>query len=263
MNNNQICKSTQEIAKKAGEYIKRSRLSFTDSDVNTKGTHDLVSFVDKTAEKMIVADLQKLMPKAGILAEEGTGEQTNSDLFWIIDPLDGTTNFISNLYPYAVSIALRKNNETVIGVVYEIGKDECFFAYKGSPAFLNNIEIKVNNKTSLNDSLIATGFPYNDYSKQEQYLETLSYFMQNTRGIRRFGSAATDLVYFACGRFDAFFEYSLKPWDVAAGAFIAKQAGGVVSDFSGGNDFLFGQEIIAASPEIFESFIEALRKRFL
>jgi myo-inositol-1(or 4)-monophosphatase len=262
MNYSEICNQTKAVAQEAGAYIKSQIQNLSDKDVEYKGSHDLVSFVDKTAETMIVKKLQEILPEAGILAEEGTGSAENTSLLWIIDPLDGTTNFVSGLYPHAVCIALQQNDRIVVGVVYEIGRDECFAAFEGGEAELNGQKISVNHKSNLNDALISTGFPYNDFSRQEQFMETLSYFMRETRGIRRFGSAAVDLCYFACGRFDAFYEYSLKPWDVAAGAFIAQKAGGRVSDFSGGENFLFGREILAASPELFEAFFKPVQNAF-
>jgi myo-inositol-1(or 4)-monophosphatase len=262
MNYSDICNQTKTVAKEAGAYIKSQIQNLSAEDVEHKGSHDLVSFVDRAAEELIVEKLQKILPEAGILAEEGSGSSANTSLLWIIDPLDGTTNFVNGLYPHAVSIALRRNEQTVVGVVYEIGRDECFSAFEGGKAELNGRKILVNRKTNLNDALISTGFPYNDFSNQEEFLETLSYFMRETRGIRRFGSAAVDLCYFACGRFDAFYEYSLKPWDVAAGAFIAQKAGGKVSDFSGKDNYLFGREIAASSPELFEAFLKPIQHAF-
>ena len=153
-----------------------------------------------------------------------------------------------------------ENNETVIGVVYEIGNDECFYAYKDSPAFLNGKIIKVSNIQNLSDSIIATGFPYYDYDQNMNILNSLEYLMRHTSGIRRFGSAATDLAYVACGRFDAFYEYSLNAWDVAAGAFIVERAGGKVSDFNKGNNYLFGREMVAANSFIFNEFSDVIKK---
>ena len=135
----------------------------------------------------------------------------------------------------------------VLGVVYEVGRDECFYAWKDGGAFLNDKAIHVSTRNDINDSLLATGFPYNDFSKLEGYIEFLKWTMTNARGVRRLGSAATDLAYVACGRFDAFWEYDLKPWDVAAGSLIVKEAGGKVSDYSGGNNYLFGKEIVATN----------------
>jgi myo-inositol-1(or 4)-monophosphatase len=255
-----ICKQVIQVSKTAGNYIRKEKNNLSSEHVETKSLHSFVSYVDKTAEKIIVDELKKILPDSGFITEEET-ETIKSDNFnWIVDPLDGTTNFIHGVEPYAVSIALEEKGEMVVGVVYEIGKNECFYAYKNSSAFLNGLEISVSKKINLENSLIATGFPYYDFQKNEQILKVLDYFMRNSRGIRRLGSAATDLAYVACGRFDAFFEYGLSPWDVAAGAFIVKQAGGKIGDFSKGNDYLLGREIIAANNLVYLEFAETIRK---
>ena len=254
-----ICKETCEIAKEAGEYIRGESLKFTTEDIETKGKHDYVSYVDMNTEKKIINNLQKLIPGAGFIAEEGTYKQEKK-YNWIIDPLDGTTNFIHGLPPYSVSIALMDNQEIILGVVYEIGLDECFFTRKDSPAYLNGKEINVSKITKVNDSLLATGFPFSNFDRFDQFIDSLRYFMRNSHGVRRMGSAAVDLVYTACGRFDAFWEYNLKPWDIAAGTIILQNAGGKVSDFSGGNNYLSGKEIVAGNPYLFEEFLEHVRK---
>ncbi|MFW6371385.1 MAG: inositol monophosphatase family protein, partial [Bacteroidota bacterium] len=148
----------------------------------------------------------------------------------------------------------------VLGIVYEMGLDECFYSWKGGPALLNGKEIQVSTTASVADSLIATGFPYTNYSLINNFMETLDFFMKNSHGLRRLGSAAADLAYVACGRFDAFYEYNLKPWDVAAGAFLVQQAGGKVSDFNGGNNYLFGGEIVTANNQIFPEMQEVIEK---
>jgi len=155
---------------------------------------------------------------------------------------------------------LQEKDKTVLGLIYEIGFDECFYAIKNKKAFLNGKEIKVTNTSKVQDSLIATGFPYYDYKKLSQFMESLKHFMQNSHGLRRLGSAATDLAYVACGRFDAFYEYSLSPWDVAAGAFIVEQAGGKVSDFSGGNNYINGKEIIASNSNLYYNFFRNINR---
>ncbi len=254
LNLNEICNSTITLAKQAGKYIQDQREGFSFSKVETKGQHDFVSHVDKEAERILVEGLRQILPGSGFIAEEGTGSLVEGGYNWIVDPLDGTTNFIHGLSPFAVSIALAKGNEILLGVVYEISLDECFYAWMGSPAYLNGKAISVSQINKVDDSLIATGFPYYNYSRMKEYMQTMEYFMQHSHGLRRLGSAATDLVYVACGRFDAFYEYSLKPWDVAAGAFIVQQAGGKVSDFKGGNTYIFGDDIIATNANIFNEF---------
>ncbi|MAY83671.1 MAG: inositol monophosphatase [Flavobacteriales bacterium] len=219
-----------------------------------KSLNSLVSYVDKTAEQMIVETLSELLPEAGFIAEEGTSDKVGDQYNWIIDPLDGTTNFLHGLPVYAVSIALQfqdededEDGDIVLGVVYEVNRDECFYSWKGGKAFLNNEEISVSKESNVKDSLFATGFPYYDYERIDSYFEVLKHLAQNSRGVRRMGSAAVDLAYVACGRFGAFFEYSLHPWDVAAGAFIVQQAGGEVFDFKGGDNWLHGKEILATN----------------
>ena len=154
------------------------------------------------------------------------------------------------------------DNKIVLGVIYEINLDECFYAWEGSEAYLNGKEISVSNAPTLADSLIATGFPYYNYGRQDEYMELFKHFMKHTHGLRRLGSAATDLAYVACGRFEGFYEYSLQPWDVAAGAFIVKQAGGRVSDFKGGDDYIFGKEIVAGNTFMFDEFLNRVKVYF-
>lgn len=254
MNYKDICTKTVEIAKNAGDFIRNEGLKFSTNDIETKGKNDFVSYVDKGAEKLIVDALSALLPDSGFIAEENTSTTKGEVYNWIIDPLDGTTNFIHCLSPHAVSIALQENEKTVVGVVYEIGMDECFYAWKNGGAFLNNKKIHVSNKNKVADSLIATGFPYKDFGKMERFMHTLTYFMQNSHGLRRLGSAATDLAYVACGRFEAFYEYGLNAWDVAAGAFIVEEAGGLNCDYSGEDNFIFGHEIISSNAGIFAEF---------
>lgn len=236
-----------ELIKTTGNFIRDEKGKIKEQQIDDKAHNSFVTYVDKKAESMLVEGLQKLIPGSGFIAEEGTAGENESDWRWIIDPLDGTTNYIHDIYPVAVSVALQHKEQTVAGVVYEVGHDELFYAFEGAQAMLNGKPIQTSSHKKMADSLYATGFPYYDYERLPNYMKVLDYMMQNTRGIRRHGSAATDLVYVACGRFDAFFEYSLSPWDVAAGAFIVEKAGGIVTDFKGGNNYLFGEEIIATN----------------
>jgi myo-inositol-1(or 4)-monophosphatase len=177
---------------------------------------------------------------------------------WIIDPLDGTTNFIHGIPLYTVSIALEKDNELVVGVVFEVNLGECFYAWKNGGAWMNESRIAVSEASQLRNALCATGFPYKDFPHLTRYFDTLRFLFQNSRGVRRIGSAALDLAYVACGRFDAFYEYNLNPWDVAGGALIVKEAGGTVSDFSGGTNFLHGKEIAATNKGVYKEFLNAI-----
>lgn len=243
---NSILPHVVKTAKKAGAFIKKERENFNQAKVELKGLNDLVSYVDKTAEEMIVADLQEILPQAGFIVEENSAGG-KKEYNWIVDPLDGTTNFVHGIPCYAVSIALEHNNEIVLGVVYEVSRNECFNAVKGKGAYLNNNPIKVSQNKNLKDSLIATGFPIYNFTRMDAYLKTLKFFMENTHGVRRIGAAAADLCYLACGRVDGFFEYNLNPWDVAAGALIIEEAGGSVTDFKDGDNWLYGKEIIATN----------------
>lgn len=243
----EFCLFACDVARSSGKHMADERKNFDDSKIEKKGLHDLVSYVDRASEQRIIIGLQKLLPESGFIAEEGTSTKRGERFNWVIDPLDGTTNFIQGIPVYAVSIGLLDYDELVLGVVYEIGRDECFYAWKDGGAYLNGKPIHVSERDDIQDALLATGFPYSDFSRMEEYVDFLKWAMTNARGVRRLGSAATDLAYVACGRFDAFWEYDLKPWDVAAGALIVKEAGGAVTDYKGGNNYLFGREIVASN----------------
>lgn len=275
MNLQELTEQTISISKQAGAFIRQQYFLFNEKNVEVKSLNSLVSFVDITAEKMIVEGLKIVFPEAGFLTEENTVEQSalrqapdeyigtshsDNEWLWIIDPLDGTTNFIHGIPTFAVSIGLMHKGKMKLGVVYEIMRDECFSAYEGSQSQLNGKPIYVSERKTLMDSLIATGFPYEKFDFIPQYLKTLSYLMQHTRGIRRIGSAAVDLAYTACGRFDGFFEYNLNPWDVAAGAFIVQQAGGQLSCFSGSDNFIFGREILAGNGLINHELLQVIQQ---
>lgn len=255
----ELCLKTCVIARETGEFIARERPSFDTSKIEFKGIHDLVSYVDREAEKRIVHHLTQLLPQAGLIGEEGTGNKTGEVYQWVIDPLDGTTNFIQGIPVYSVSIGLLHEGVPVLGVVYEVGQKECFYAWKGGGAWLNGVPIQVSRTADIQQALLATGFPYQNFDQLDGYLHFLKWSMQNSRGIRRIGSAAVDLAYVACGRFDAFWEYDLKPWDVAAGVVIVEEAGGVVKDFDGLNDFLFGGSIVATNAQLYSLIASSIQ----
>ncbi len=258
----EISQRAIEVAKEAGAFIREERRKFSYEKVEAKATNDLVSYVDKTAEELIVSRLQKLFPDHGFIAEENQGLE-KKEYNWIIDPLDGTTNFVHGIPCYAVSIGLEYQGEIFAGVVYEVANDECFSAYKDGGAFLNGNRISITKVDKLKDSLIATGFPVNKFDQMNAVLACADHFMRNTHGIRRIGSAASDLCFLACGRVDAFYEYNLNAWDVAAGIIIVQESGGKVSDFSFGNEFLFGRQIMASNPFLFEEFGNVVRQNFV
>lgn len=257
-----ITKQVEKIAKDVGSFIFDECNKVHEGDVETKSKNSLVTYVDKTAEQKIVNSLLEILPEAGFIAEEGTSDKKGDVYNWIIDPLDGTTNFIHNIPTYSVSIALAKNNEILIGVVYEPNRKECFSAWKNGGAYLNNKKIQVSATDKVADGLFATGFPYYDYDQLEPYMDILKWLMHNSRGIRRIGTAAIDLAYVACGRFEGFYEYSLNPWDVAAGAILVQEAGGTITDFKGGNDYLFGKSIVASNLHINEALLSKIKAAF-
>ena len=262
MNYELLCSKVVAIARLTGNFIRKESMNFDPNAVEIKGLNDLVSYVDKNAEKQLVRNLVKLIPEAGFITEEETLNTTGAVFNWIIDPLDGTTNFIHGLPTYAISIALYEDGEPVIGVVYEINRGEMFSTYKGGAAYLNNKEISVSKRTALSETLIGTGFPYYQFEKQEAYMQLLSEMMRSCHGLRRIGSAATDLAYVACGRFDGFFEYNLNSWDVAAGAYLVQQAGGNILNFSGGAEFIQQREILATNGHIDDELLAIMAKHF-
>ena len=255
---NQVC----NLARAVGKFIQIEAHQFREADIEFKGLHNLVTYVDKKAEERLINELSMLIPKAGFIAEESPNIETKLEFNWIIDPLDGTTNFIHGVPVYCISIALEYKSEIILGVVYEINRDECFYSWKGEKAYLNNKSIQVSQTSNLDDSLLATGFPYYDYGRLDEYLQLFKYFMQHTRGVRRLGSAAADLTYVACGRFDGFYEYGLQSWDVAAGSFLVSQAGGLNTDFKGSSDYIFGKEIISSNKNIYKELSAAIKNHF-
>ncbi|NTW34055.1 MAG: inositol monophosphatase, partial [Bacteroidetes bacterium] len=254
-----ICEEVCTLTRETGTFIKNEIKSLKIEDIETKGLHDFVTYVDKNSEKKIILKLQEILPEAGYIAEEKTITKRGEIYNWIVDPLDGTTNFIHGIPCYSISIALMKENKIILGVVYEINLDECFYACEGSSAFLNGEIIKVSVIDKVEGALLATGFPYHDYVYLDKFMELFVYFLKNSHGLRRFGSAAVDLVYVACGRLEGFFEYGLNPWDVAAGSFIVQQAGGKVYDFNGNDDYLFGKQIVASNNALSDELEEIIK----
>ncbi len=256
----QLTTKVEAIARAAGAFLRQEQQHFSQERVSLKSLNALVSDVGKNAEKQLVRDLQEIFPEAGFLTEEGTTSQRTSDAYyWVIDPLDGTTNFVHGLPIYSVSIALMHHDVPIIGVVYEVGMDECFSAYQGGGARLNGKKITTSPTTSLADALLATGFPYYDFSGVEGFQKTLEYFYPRTRGIRRIGTAAVDLAYTACGRFEGYFEYGLSPWDVAAGILLVREAGGQVCDYQGGNAPIDSKSIIATNNGVFDDVLKVIQ----
>jgi myo-inositol-1(or 4)-monophosphatase len=251
-----VCEEVKKTAEIAAAFIAAERKHFSAERVEHKGPRDPVTYVDKEAERLVVGRLHGILPEAGFVTEEGTVEAATDQRYkWLIDPLDGTTNFIHGLPPYCVSLALTEDDAPVVGVVYEVFSGECFYAWKGSKAFRNGEQIRTSSVARIEDTLTAVGFPHSPKPGAiDRTLQNIGYLVRNTSGIRRIGSAAADLCCVACGRVDAFYHQGLSPWDVAAGALIVEAAGGRVTDFAGGSNYLYGREIVAAGPLIFEEY---------
>jgi myo-inositol-1(or 4)-monophosphatase len=255
-----ICAEIEKAAEETAQFIRKEAEGFDSSRTEKKGLNDFVSYVDKGAEKMLVEKLSRVLPEAGFNAEEGTSTKTGERYCWVIDPLDGTTNFLHGIHPYAISIALMENDDIIAGVIYEVSGNEVFTAWKDGGSWLNGRLIRVSEAATMANSLVATGFPYSDFNRLDPYMKCLTHFCKHSQGIRRLGSAAIDLAYVACGRFEAFYEYGLHPWDVAAGILMVREAGGKVSDFSGNEYNLTGDEIVAANSNVFSEILENVRK---
>ena len=259
MNLAEITKKASNIAYEIGAFIREERTKFSYDSVEFKGESDLVSYVDKESEKRIIAGLEKIIPGAGFITEEETTEQGQKEYTWIIDPLDGTTNFVHGIPNYCVSIGLMHEGKIVAGVVYEVANDECFHAWKDGGAFLNKERIHVSQATKFSDTVLATGFPYYEFERLDEYLKILHQLMESTQGLRRMGSAAADMAYVACGRYGGYFEYNLNSYDIAAGVILVQEAGGIVTDFKGGDNFLFGREIVAGGG-VHHSLLEVIQR---
>ncbi len=257
MNYKEICLRVCSLARMTGEKLIELRAQ-KDVEIEVKGRHDFVTQMDKFSERLLVEGLSAILPEAGFIAEESTRTDHGDRYNWIVDPIDGTTNFIHRMPPFAISIGLMEDGKIVVGVILELSRMELFYAWTGGGAYLNDQQIHVSNADKIEDSLVATGFPYNNFGRLDDYMLALRYMMENSQGVRRIGSAATDLAYVAAGRFDSFFEYDLKPWDVAAGCILIEEAGGRVCDFSGGNNYIFGREIVATNANTFDEFSEKI-----
>ena len=261
-----------QVAREAGSYIRKERASFSLEKVERKHAHDYVSYVDKGSEQMIVSRLREILPEAGFITEEGTTKedagcqkkevsdaspQTPAPI-WVVDPLDGTTNFIHGYAPYAVSIALIRGQEILVGVVYEVCSDECFYAWQGGGAWLNDQPIHVGN-SSINDALLCLQLPYNSDAYKPVINKLIQHFYGHVGSVRMIGSAAMALCYVAAGRLDAYAERYIGQWDYMAGAIIVKEAGGIVCNYEGLSDFTQGDSIIATNGVIHSNLVEAVK----
>jgi myo-inositol-1(or 4)-monophosphatase len=246
-----------KAARRAGNLIHRAADNLDHLTVTKKSNADYVSEVDKAAERTIIQTILDVYPTHAILAEE-SGAQGESEYLWIIDPLDGTTNFLHGFPQYAVSIALQHNGVLTQAVVYDPTKNDLFTATRGRGAFLNDRRIRVSKRAELADSLIGTGFPYTKFAHLDAYMGILRDMMQKTAGLRRPGSAALDLAYTAAGRYDGFYETGLKPWDIAAGCLLITEAGGLVGDLEGNDSYLRSGHLCAGNPKIFAQMLQVI-----
>lgn len=247
-----------KAAREAGRIINRASHDVGSISIQTKDYNDFVSEVDRSAEQAIIDVLKDAYPDHGFWGEESGHDNHEADNIWIIDPLDGTTNFLHGFPQYCISIALQQKGVLTQAVIYDPVRNDLFTATKGRGAFLNDKRIRVSNRSKLQDSLIATGFPYRDFTYLDSYLGMLKDMIKKTTGIRRPGSAALDLAYVAVGWVDGFFEINLSAWDIAAGGLIVQEAGGIVGDFEGNESWLETGNIVAANPKVFAQMLQTL-----
>lgn len=245
-------------ARKAGSFISRAVERVDTLQVDSKGYNDFVSEVDRRAEQEIIHIIHKAYPHHAILAEESGGHGGDESV-WIIDPLDGTTNFLHGFPQFAVSIALQHHGRMEVGVVYDPMRDELFTAIHGSGAQLNDRRIRVSKAKGLEATLIGTGFPFKDQTHIDAYLGMFKTLLPRTAGIRRAGAAALDLAYVAAGRLDGFWEIGLKPWDMAAGMLLIQEAGGIIGDFRGGQDFFTSGNVVTGNARVYEALVAAIQ----
>lgn len=251
----------EAAARRAGRGLIRDFGEVENLQVSRKGPADFVSEADRRAERIVRTELEKARPGFGLLMEEG-GEVAGTDAArrWIVDPLDGTTNFLHGIPHFAISIAHEHEGEVVAGVIYDPLRDELFWAEKGIGAYLNRRRIRVSSRERLGDAVLATGIPFGDRAGREAFLAILRPVMERTAGVRRFGVASLDLAYVAAGRYDGFWESGLSPWDVAAGVVIIREAGGFVSAFDGGPDVVYGGTIIACNDRLHKAVSAMVRE---
>lgn len=250
----------ERAARAAGDYLLRASGRLEDIRVEEKGPNDFVSTVDREAERRIIEAIRGRYPDHAILAEE-SGESGDHEVCWVIDPLDGTTNFLHGLPWYAVSIGVLRNGRPECGVIYAPATNELFSGARGKGARLNNQRLRVAGRKGLKGALLATGFPIRQVAHLDEYLQTLGEVIGQSSGVRRAGSAALDLAYTAAGRFDGFWEVGLKPWDLAAGVLLVEEAGGMVSDFAGGQGYLQSGNVVASNRFLFRTLLSLVGKR--
>ncbi|MBU6340039.1 MAG: inositol monophosphatase [Bacteroidetes bacterium] len=257
-----LTRQTVEAVNAAADFIAESFGKVEAGQIEEKFLNGLVSYVDRNAESMLVDRLHSFLPEAGFITEEDTVETSQAEYQWIIDPLDGTTNFLYDVPHFSVSVALMHGDELVLGVVHHVPNAESFYAWKGGGAWCNGLPVRVSTRTTMRQALIGTGFPYHNFEHADAYFEALRTFTEQARGVRRMGSAALDLAYVACGRLDVFFEYGLSSWDVAGGAVLVQEAGGKVLDFGGGREFISKKQMLACNAAVFPDALQVIQSAF-
>lgn len=259
INLSEVLSKIKPLIIEVGDYILEHK---NDAQFENKAKNDLVTAIDKESERRLFNGLTKILPESGFIGEEQNSKSSENGYYWVVDPIDGTTNFIHGLPCFSISVALCKNEVPVLGLIYELNSKEYFSAAKNLGAFLNGEAIHVSKVKNVSNALVATGFPYRIFDKIESYVKLFTELMFQTHGIRRLGSAAVDLAYVACGRFDVFYEMHLNNYDVAAGIIIVEEAGGKVSDFYGENEHYNGRSIVASNNYIHHEFLKIIARFF-
>jgi len=258
----QIQTQVEILAKDTAVFIEQEISKVQTDDIQTKSRNSLVSYVDQEAERKIVEKLRSILPTAGFVTEEDTEDELGKELTWIIDPLDGTSNFLNKIPHFSVSIALQANDDIVLGVIYDVLRKECFSASLGNGFHVNGIKTSIGKVTTIENAMVVTGFPYSNQDLFEGTFSALRYFLRNSRGFRRLGSAALDMAYIAAGRLDIYYEANINAWDVAAGIIMIQEAGGRVCDFNQGNKMLTNGEIIATNLTLMDPVSTLIKEHF-
>ena len=260
--NDNFLETAVKAAKTAGAFILGNLGKISSDDIDIKQVSDFVTYVDRESEQLIINTIKNEFPGHHFLAEESLKDADGHEYRWIIDPLDGTTNFIHGYPAFCVSIALEHNDEIILGVIFDPQKKELFTAEKGKGAFMNGLPIRVSNITDISSGLVTTGFPFKRKEMLDNYLKLFKNILCRVSDIRRAGSAALDLAHLACGRCEAFFEIGLSPWDIAAGVIMIKEAGGIVTDFGGGTDYMVTGNIVTGAPAIHSEILQEVKVVF-
>lgn len=260
MDYKQLTEKVCTVAREAGAYQKREQTKLRDEQVEQKHSHDYVSYVDKESERMIVAQLKELLPEAGFITEEGTESRQSSSLYWVVDPLDGTTNYVHGYHSYAVCIGLRDAHEVLLGVVYDVCLDECFYAWKGGGAWLDGRRIHTNSQHDITQALLGIELPYDADDYRPTGLHLISHFYGLCGGIRMTGSAALAICNVASGRFDGWLERGLGLWDHTAASAVLLEAGGHITRYDGNPDYIDHGDIIVSNGTIHQALLDEIRK---